>query len=754
MAWEGTPGGGAPAGLPADFDPSAKGAPVTATNKVWSDPTRPPPPNQGYIDQYLRKPDGTAYTKNGGADTSGGYMTSAAYNNYNATRGAGAPGTPGSATGPASPSSTASTSSTGWWGDGSGSGGSTGTGAPAPTSGALSNPGVGEEWWTSHADDWNKPTASSDYWEGNKGKFNGAPHSNDVRDIASDMHAPSVGETQFGETKKSLSAPSASEGWWDTHKSELDKPTRSGTYADDTSNFFKTPTQGETFFADNKDKFTTPGAAMNYFDDNKSKLAAPSDSEKYFKSNESFFKAPTASENIFNAHGADLMSGKNALSDNAGEVLAETDQARRLGTFFDRNADNLERKSYQEREADAYRPELSNSETLYDSGNPALNKFYDREYQLGSKRINEDAATKGGFNSGASIRGVEELNADLGASHARDMASLAGQADASKMARLGLGHTIYSGADTGLTNRIGLGFEGAQGADTVSLGRAGMKRGLFDDMADNELASKALGVSAGKNATDAAIGRITTGGNIARDASGAAIDRIHEGATEVATGQGLDDTKLFKGTDAAIAAGDQSLDRVGEGSDVVAKGDAADDAKFRTGIEGSHTAAADKLDRERAITDAAYKASELERLRKMGAAGLLSDADKLDLDYLETGSRIAGAADDTTTARLTGGQNAADSTQGLEEKRLGDAFDRILKLAESQGDTYAAQRGEALRAEWQQKEAEIEGLLADNKISDDEAKSRRAELTSYYTTAIQAYASRPPTSPAPAPKAT
>lgn len=78
----------------------------------------------------------------------------------------------------------------------------------------------------------------------------------------------------------------------------------------------------------------------------------------------------------------------------------------------------------------------SYSEQLYESGNQGLNTWYDRERDKRQKRLEDQMSAMGVFGSGATARGMFELEAELGAQQARDMGDLAGRADTYRGQRL------------------------------------------------------------------------------------------------------------------------------------------------------------------------------------------------------------------------------------------------------------------------------------------------------------------------------
>lgn len=98
----------------------------------------------------------------------------------------------------------------------------------------------------------------------------------------------------------------------------------------------------------------------------------------------------------------------------------------------------------------------SNIETLYGQGIGQLNPYYDYASQIGTKSINDAAAAHGGFSSTA-LNQIGLLNANLRGQQSKDMAAMAAQADAAKLARYGVGETEAEAADKGKLDRAGAG---------------------------------------------------------------------------------------------------------------------------------------------------------------------------------------------------------------------------------------------------------------------------------------------------------
>lgn len=162
----------------------------------------------------------------------------------------------------------------------------------------------------------------------------------------------------------------------------------------------------------------------------------------------------------------------------------------RTAGFADRNGGIFEQPGMAETNAAGALPGLRNkgyTEQLYESGNQGLNTFYDRELQKRSERLNRTMAASGMFGSGAMARSMFELEGDLGAQQARDMADLAVQGDTAMRGRTELGNTIAKTGQTAGEGRVTAGGVLQNTAD-ASIDRQG--RGLADvggTLADKEL---------------------------------------------------------------------------------------------------------------------------------------------------------------------------------------------------------------------------------------------------------------------------
>lgn len=101
----------------------------------------------------------------------------------------------------------------------------------------------------------------------------------------------------------------------------------------------------------------------------------------------------------------------------------------------------------------------TNLESLYSERKAGGNQYEDYEDKRATDAINRAMAARGGFNSGNARRGITDYYANVGAQRDRDLASLAGAADASRL---------------GLSNAYGGSASGASGE----------QRGYFSDVGD------------------------------------------------------------------------------------------------------------------------------------------------------------------------------------------------------------------------------------------------------------------------------
>lgn len=136
------------------------------------------------------------------------------------------------------------------------------------------------------------------------------------------------------------------------------------------------------------------------------------------------------------------LSGPGPFETHAGELADPLNKPSAAEQFYGKYGSDLPgTKSY--------------SEQLYEQGIGGLDPYYDYAQQKATKQINDAAAARGGFNSGAAIYEIGNSAANLRGQQARDMLGLAGQADSQKLGRYGAGLGEATASDTGLLNRTG-----------------------------------------------------------------------------------------------------------------------------------------------------------------------------------------------------------------------------------------------------------------------------------------------------------
>ncbi len=184
-----------------------------------------------------------------------------------------------------------------------------------------------------------------------------------------------------------------------------------------------------------------------------------------------------------------------------------------------------------------------------------MSAYYNRAYDTGANRLNNQFASRGMFTSSAATGGLSDFGAALGAQQAKDeagydlqsrqlndqvMRGAAGSADSAAQGRYGSELTGAAQSDSSLRGRLGLLGEGAASADASRLNRvngtfdnltglatgvAGVTQGAYDDMFDTDQglfdANQQMGLGSGLqnlNGT-AAVGQGRVAGTAATNAA-------------------------------------------------------------------------------------------------------------------------------------------------------------------------------------------------------------------------------------------
>jgi hypothetical protein len=441
--------------------------------------------------------------------------------------------------------------------------------------GKLSTPGAYENWYQQNASRYNNPTTLSSYYQQVAGQFGGQRFQPTTTQSAFNNTADRLRQQTYGMgnaqyVSQALQNPSMGEGTMGRAADMLGGNNRTGEYYQQERSFFGAPGDVERYYDQTGDQFQRAGFGENY------------------------------AQNVL---GSNELTG---LYDN-----------RLVGGELDYFRDPLRA--------------LSNSEQLYNSGNQGLNTYYDRENQKAQEALQNRMAAMGVFGSGETVKGMAEIDADMGAAHARDMAALAGQADQQR------------------------------------LGRAGMLRDFAGAAADEEMARGGMmleGAGMGLQLGRDAISRLSQGGQLANLASRYGLDRTVEGG-ELA--RSADDSR----TNQATALGNVGRDMSSELRQRL-------DLSARTGLD------ADEQERLR-LADYFGNAESLDRL------GL--DSRTEDRQWVDLGGRLASDVDQGNLDWLNAGGDAADLAQQRFEQRERYGFLDPMALGSAMGNTYGTISG-------------------------------------------------------------
>lgn len=395
---------------------------------------------------------------------------------------------------------------------------------------------------------------------------------------------------------------------------------------------------------------------------------APSEIESAFRSsiNPALSKG-TALENWYKMN-SNAMGGPGAVSTSSQGIESGIDKAGNTGTFYGQNQAQMASKGYQEKLADAYQPITAYSDELYTGGAGAkgLDDYYSNLIARGTRQIDEAGAARGSFNSGASLRGVEELNRDLSAQQAKDYIALANQADANRLAMLQYGQGVMAGGDTGRNARFQTGMAGASSADQAALAQSAARLGLAGAKESEAQNRYKLAADTAGAAGQQTIARNTALGQTASQASNAALERATQAVT---AGKTVDDLKLS----ALSKAGELGL---------------ATDTMRQNALSAQATAAA------------------------QGQNALVSRTSAL--------SEAANKADTVATTRAAANQVAAASAQALRDGRISTELDYELRAIQQQVNQAAlalnAAQAESLSLALEEIQQELQKAGVDSKV--------------------------------------
>lgn len=494
----------------------------------------------------------------------------------------------------------------------------------APRTGALTGPGAYEQWYQQNASRYNQPTASSSYWQQVQGRVQGQRFQ-----------------------------PTAARGAYDQMSSRYSQPGQGMENAYDISGQLRNQTQGEGVMNAATAYYSQPNNMAQYYTDNRGFFGTPGDIENYYDANAGRFQTEGFGEKY--AQGILQDSDLNSLYDN-----------RLVGD-----------------ELDYFRPELRNqsySEQLYESGNEGLNQWYDLQRKRQTEDLENQLSAYGLFGSGEMVEGASRLREGLAAEQSRDMAGLAGQADAERRAR----------------------------ADLLS--------GMANSASQEEVARGGLMLNAagtGLQLDRDAIARLSAGGNLANMSSQYGLDRVQEGGVQA------------NNADQSLFAQGQGLGQLGNMM--------SQQEINRLTNSGNLGMQADQEESRRLLD--LYNAG-------MGVDNLGLQAQAADLSWLQAGSQMAGQADVNDLARLQSAGGAAQLAQTMYQDRERYGFQDPFAAASSMAGAYGGMASNNTSQDAAARTEAVNLLMQKAGLSAAEAERRAQEWASSGTLLTQLAALR------------
>lgn len=533
--------------------------------------------------------------------------------------------------------------------------------------GVLSSPGIGEQWWKQNQGRFTAPTNLQGYWQGVQGR------------TAGQGMQPSNSTKAWGNIQGYYTEPTAGTANAWSSAAQMRNPTSGENTMRDASSYFRQPSRvgGYVNSIGYKD-FVQPGATEGYFNTAMPQLAHRGEGTSAAIGTLGRLSGPGAAE-ANNASVIGLVGGaKNTEGYN---------QRLQNSGFVDRN--------YVGDELSYFRPELrenSYSEDLYESGNQGLNTFYDREFDKRSRRLKDQMAASGVFGSGATARSLFELEGELGASQARDMAELAAQADQAKIARAGAAESFAGSAGNEELSRYGLGLESASAADESIRSNAATLTDAASAAQDAELRRIFGAADIGLKADAQDLDRILGGGTLANQADTQRMNRLKTGADL----QEMSDRFNLDQGEALASVGDRmagrEATRMRDSADIGLRADSEQRARMNDYFGNARNLDADTL--------------ESERFNREGAAAL----------------------DAQEWQRLTGGLDAASGVQQLFQDRERLGFKDNLSLAQSMSGLVQQASGASAEEQARLKAQIVQGLIAEGGLDSSAAEQQAEEM--------------------------
>lgn len=569
----------------------------------------------------------------------------------------------------------------------------------------LSAPGTGENWYANNQQQINKSGDLGDFLHGAAGRLFGMDYqptnaTGAYKTMQDQLGGPQPGATNAWSVADQLRQKTAGEGIMGQAASMFGGPNLAHNYATDTAGFFRAPTSTQGYADSLKGTFG-PGQGQTGAYGAAGQLAG----------------GPGAAETNLTAADRALGGinyGDRGINFDANNLSNDTQNyAQQLGGFAQTTGGTG-------REATKFLPGLeapSNSEALYASGNQGLDAAYARTTSQRSRELENRLAASGLFGSGATARGLEEIAADSAANQARDMASLAGQADQARIARTGAAQSFSSAADADALSRARLGLEGYQAGDQQNAQNVGLTNDMFGLASGEGLQKVGLRNTAASNAQTAATDRLFKGGSLGLDADRAGNER----------------TRL--GLDVNRSADDSSLARMLGGSTVATAGDQSlFDQGTRLGNLG-HQMTADEISRldTSSKSGIAGDTTNADRLAKLAAAGvnvdqLRQEAARIGVSVEQLLGNMTGQNDVQEWQRTIDRQNLATGAQDLFQGRTGKYFDQMMALAKAKAGITADATGKISDEQAQIVRDTIQGYITEGKMTQQEGDQLREDI--------------------------
>ncbi len=437
--------------------------------------------------------------------------------------------------------------------------------------GYLTKPGTGEQWFQDHQNEINAPSKMDTFLPGATGRLMGL------------KYAPDNATTAFGQMTSELGAPTTGvKNSWDVSQ-QLRQATPGEGLQTKAAGMLGGPNLAHDYATEHGYEFNAPGAAETNLGVTDKALSGIN----------------------FGAQGIDATKG---LTGNAGayfgSAVAPGSLANTVGDESKKFLPGLEN--------------LSNSEQLYNSGDPNLDMAYQRANDKAMRQLSTRMAATGMFGSGTNARGMEEIYADSVANQARDRASLAAQADQAHLGRTGAALSFADASGKERLSGLDLGMRGASAADESARGNVNTILGATKAASDEALGKVAARTTAATSAEQNQINRLLGGSTVAATGDKSMIDQA-TGLGSIGHNLAGDEVSRLATSSATGIAGDAQrtaqLDTLMKGAtsldDLVQK--AAQIGITREQVMGSLTNMASTGDQQR-ITDAQGMANDVQHL--------------------------------------------------------------------------------------------------------------------------------------------